>query len=887
MNLPRLLSLLASSILLSACGGGDGAAPQPQSLLTPESAWTGERPAGAEDMEPAAFEAALRAGELSLITPDSQAQTHARRVAAVQADLAYLQGQGERSVQLNELLTRAAAAGDLHAEPVLELGGQTLRLLSLYQELSAAAAADRAARDPRALLARYAARHSLLTQEQRASLPSPESLDGASAEALRAALLQFDAALEALPYADGTVALLEAVDSGAIVKAAPVGGNGSDTAVCARSTTGLHANFYWPLRNFVTPVRDQGRRGTCWAFAAVAAIESRERVQTQQTRNLSEQFLVNQVKTMWNATDFEDGYSGAGALADLLDHGQSLPPESYWRYNPSFSRVGGDGPIAYSGACDGYDGSCSPTAHQSPLRCSDSGNTFCGYQNISFDGPGTGASRTIQIWAGGPLPLTEIRNQLANGTTLMATFGVRVGFSRPENGFVTDFRDGYFDNGGAFRAGSKGGHEVLIVGYIDATAVQAAIHERRVDLPGVDPEVGGRGIFSGPGVVGGFPVGVNGYFILKNSWGCAGDGGFVYVPDNYVQQYFTRISALAFGPARASQWQQQNYLRLEPGKARVDLRVPTRLFSAAPPPGGSLSALAVQAASSNPADRFDSVSSFGVGLYSATFHSVGRRTIEVSVSYAGVPAVQTERFDVEVVNTPPQFRFANLPNSAVRVAETITLSAVITDPNEVSASALCRSLRWQVFGADITLDGNGSCSQRVRFAEEGQRTVRVSVTDSDGAIGIRDLNFPVIEAAANPYPRITRAGLSTAGVGRGQSCRLPETVAADGLIDLRFQATSNNCGGQPNTANYYGSAEVENPSAEPLRYFWTLWVDTPDTNLQNREAAVFDVLGAPYGAGGNFPCGITLTVFPPADGQRTKSQPVWQGTCVLPAVVPR
>lgn len=50
-----------------------------------------------------------------------------------------------------------------------------------------------------------------------------------------------------------------------------------------------------PAGNYITPVRNQGNAGTCWAFAAVGALEAKYDItfkQTNSTLNLSEQHLV-------------------------------------------------------------------------------------------------------------------------------------------------------------------------------------------------------------------------------------------------------------------------------------------------------------------------------------------------------------------------------------------------------------------------------------------------------------------------------------------------------------------------------------------------------------------------------------------------------------------
>ena len=74
-----------------------------------------------------------------------------------------------------------------------------------------------------------------------------------------------------------------------------------------------------PAGNYVTPVRDQGNAGTCWAFAAVGAVEAKYDITfklTNSTLNLSEQHLVCDGST----GDIDGGWEDA-ALKFIRDHG--------------------------------------------------------------------------------------------------------------------------------------------------------------------------------------------------------------------------------------------------------------------------------------------------------------------------------------------------------------------------------------------------------------------------------------------------------------------------------------------------------------------------------------------------------------------------------------
>lgn len=60
-----------------------------------------------------------------------------------------------------------------------------------------------------------------------------------------------------------------------------------------RILSDLPSSWDWREKNGVTPVRDQGFCGSCWAFATVAPLESAIRIKDNVAVNLSEQYLVS------------------------------------------------------------------------------------------------------------------------------------------------------------------------------------------------------------------------------------------------------------------------------------------------------------------------------------------------------------------------------------------------------------------------------------------------------------------------------------------------------------------------------------------------------------------------------------------------------------------
>src|SRR5690606_5262555 len=173
----------------------------------------------------------------------------------------------------------------------------------------------------------YAHSYLLLPDDIKSQVATPESLAGASLQTVLDALHDLDVALEgsAILASARIEAVAYAPGAGAIEAAARQPGVGNDQSPTCAQPTGIAAQYWFPLKNFISPIKDQGNRGTCWAFTAIGAIESRERVQNANPVNLSEQFLVNKVKEDWDESDFTDGYWSERALNTAVDAGQPLP----------------------------------------------------------------------------------------------------------------------------------------------------------------------------------------------------------------------------------------------------------------------------------------------------------------------------------------------------------------------------------------------------------------------------------------------------------------------------------------------------------------------------------------------------------------------------------
>jgi hypothetical protein len=314
-----------------------------------------------------------------------------------------------------------------------------------------------------------------------------------------------------------------------------------DRPSCATHTAhGVYKNMPWPLKFFATCVKDQASRGTCWDFATTGAVELWVAKKYSRWVNLSEQHMNLIMKTRWIPTTYGDGEWPGHALAAMilshvvLDPFGFFPPYTYpfenqWDYNPSHSRTANDDTRTYTHSCDGYGGAesafCSDTAGQGRFACTTiSFITYCGM--FGPDTPTTSGfypTAYSELWdAGNP--------DGSLGTMLWALLlfqkPVILGFQVPGS-FYPD-ADGYIHYHGPHCPLSTdshgkticvpgtgcecdgGGHAVLVTGAVDNT-----------DLPaGAPPGSGG------------------GYLIIKNSWSeCYGDGGYAYMPYDWVKAY--------------------------------------------------------------------------------------------------------------------------------------------------------------------------------------------------------------------------------------------------------------------------------------------------------------------------------------------------------------
>ncbi len=857
---PALFALLVA--LLFGCGSGTT-----DPLFVPENAYGAPVPPGAATLTPAQFADRVRDGTLSIVTAGLPAQVAEQRAAAFAEHLSALESAAGTSQTVADILAGADDPEALGQEPVATFGDEPVTLLGLPELVGLIAGALETAGDVENALADYTLSYDLLSEDLQAGLPSPASLAGAGLEEVEDALAELDAALDAVVNLDNVV---YAPDQGAPGQHGSMFPESDADGTCA--PTNYFAEFWFPLRNFLSPVKRQGMRGTCWAFAALGAVESRERVQNDNHVDLSEQFLVNHVKLRWSPAEFEEGYGAELALHQAVDRSFQLPPESAWEFNPSLSRTeAGD---KYANSCVGYAGTCSDTAHQSNQYCTLVGTTvYCAYEVQTFTGSATPASKTTQVWATGErFDLNRLRSYLANGYAIMATFPVFTGFDSPNvtGGVISNYsRDCFATNPDK----SCAGHVALLVGFLSNEELSQA------PLPPVN-------------------AGGGGYFVLKNSWGCgAGDGGYYYVPADYIEQAFGSLSVLNFDTRRGNDWRAE---MAKPGTTEeplltikatapvpADLRVPRDVAGAFEISHSAAPRVRLTVTSNRSGVMFDGEyqyepSGFVVPTLPLTFGIEGLHTLTLRTWY-GSSEVVTGQFQVNVINSRPTI---DLVLSDGPYQETgFAITALPADINEASTAGLCSRLTWTTSVA-ATVAGTG-CSATITFHELGAARITARTTDSEGLSGTRSVDVVVQEPPANPYPVVVAASVRSRELRTvlGDTFCDSAEVTTGSTIDLR-QDGCTIFGAPP--PRYYAEVFVDNPSGEALTYDWTLFVTIAGSSGPEEVVLTQSIGGSEdtwsLRNNGNTnpvtsPCRVSVTVRAP-EPERSKAVPVvWQGNC--------
>lgn len=287
------------------------------------------------------------------------------------------------------------------------------------------------------------------------------------------------------------------------------------------SPNGLWKNApFLPLRWRATCVKNQARRGTCVSFGITGAAEAAIAVKHNRWVNLSEQRLYYKYKV---PTAWGDGLNTTGVMENMVASTFLYPFEPRWDYNPSSSRVNVPAlppapadPLPgthYEQSCNSYFAEhCSNTSHQGDLVCTSIiGINFCGWSGTAPADSGFRLTNTVNYWSAfGPV-----------GGSAIARLGLALKIPMVMSLAVVPSFDNASSSGIATYVGSnetsRGGHAVAVMGFVDNENLPA----------GTPPGAGG------------------GYFIVKNSWGkCWKDGGYIYLPYTWVENYAYSLSSV-------------------------------------------------------------------------------------------------------------------------------------------------------------------------------------------------------------------------------------------------------------------------------------------------------------------------------------------------------
>lgn len=350
------------------------------------------------------------------------------------------------------------------------------------------------------------------------SLPLPSSLSGASLPTIGVALGSLASNWPIIfqnPLPSPEPASPSDCDSeiGGTVQNPNYGDRSGNSDACTPSSTGLYGTLptsNFPLRPYLTCVKDQGRRETCHAFAATSAMELMISQNHGLKVNLAEQDLMEHYRLLWSPGYMHETGDSYEELNDAIQNNYFFPYESSWDYNPSHSRTFSD--AVYHNSCANYPSSepgCSDSAPQAPGYCIslDVFGIFVPYCNI-HDAEVAGSpyhpTSLTSFWNPNntELSVEYIVLNLAFNQAVVWSFNVSPNFYSGGNGGYVPYV------ASDVQATPIGGHVVHVVGFASNSELPA----------GAPPAVG------------------PGYFIIKNSWdSCFGDAGYMYVDWEYMK----------------------------------------------------------------------------------------------------------------------------------------------------------------------------------------------------------------------------------------------------------------------------------------------------------------------------------------------------------------
>ena len=286
---------------------------------------------------------------------------------------------------------------------------------------------------------------------------------------------------------------------------------------------GLYKNFSWPLKTLTTSVKDQGQRGTCWAFATVAALEAEIARRDHREVNLSEQDYVGHRFLDWAPRAFGDGGDPIFIAQKASAANYTFAFESGWQYDKSLNRVVPKGTQTYTHSCDGYQdathnlGVCSDTNDQGYFFYVPLGGKLFVIRSLPNSGSsGYRMQSPTDFWDQSDkdrsMVILLLRSVLGHSTTL--TLDMRYVFP-DANGYAPNRTMNKRPDGAP---DFELDHVMTVTGFISSQNLH-----RKVPAAPIADDFG--------------------YFIVKNSWGdCWGDQGYVYLPWSWVKTFVGQAS---------------------------------------------------------------------------------------------------------------------------------------------------------------------------------------------------------------------------------------------------------------------------------------------------------------------------------------------------------
>jgi len=274
----------------------------------------------------------------------------------------------------------------------------------------------------------------------------------------------------------------------------------------------------FPLRKYLTCIKQQGARETCHTFAGTSAVELMISMNHGIKANLSEEDYMEHYRFLWSVGYMHETGDSYEEITDAISNNYHFPYENKWDYNPSYGRSFDTDTGIYQNSCIHYPASepgCSDSAPQPPGLCLGFQLDLlgilipfpiCSLHEAGVAGGPWGPTSANYFWNAGDTELSKeymilnvaFNNAVVLGFDVTPAFGS--GGNTPGSGYVV-----YDATDVGIR---KGGHYVHIVGIAGND-----------ELPDGAPKATGGG-----------------YFIVKNSWSNGfADAGYIYLDFDYVK----------------------------------------------------------------------------------------------------------------------------------------------------------------------------------------------------------------------------------------------------------------------------------------------------------------------------------------------------------------